>query len=96
MTMSAEKLTLSKAEMRLIAKLLEMAGDNFSNHGCNDMPQEIWDETQFPPEARASLIHEMQTWNGDEEELHPTKLIHIRDDMAMHFYAAKLEKMGQP
>jgi hypothetical protein len=28
---------LNKAELELISKLLEMASDEFSNHGCNDI-----------------------------------------------------------
>jgi len=76
-------------QVRLMAKLLEMAADEFSNHGCNDVEQSIYEECGFSDADKATLIHEMQQWNGDTKDPHPTKLMHIQDWMLMRFFAAK-------
>lgn len=52
-------------EKQLIAELLEMASDKFSNHGCNDFVL-----TDFvTPEIARELAIAMEEANGDEEHL---------------------------
>lgn len=76
-------------EKALIAKLLDMAADTYSNHGCNDLDTEEF-FGEFTPADRAKLLHEMQEFNGDKEDPSPTKLIHIGDYALMRFYAHKI------
>jgi hypothetical protein len=52
-------MNLTPAEMRLIGRLLDMAADEFSNHGCNDM---LW-PADFPAEERAELVRRMERDN---------------------------------
>jgi len=80
------------AELRLVSKLLHMASDVFSNHGCNDLYHEFWDEVGMSPEERAKLLKEMQEWNGDKESPWPETIEHIQDSALMHFYADKLRR----
>lgn len=52
---------LSKAELKLIAVLLEKASDEFSNHGCNDYKIPATDEHK-------QIMLDMFQANGDFEE----------------------------
>jgi hypothetical protein len=82
--------SLTKKEMLLIAHLLEIASDKFSNHGCNDMDEEIMN--QFTSDEKDELSKQYHDWNGDPEEFTPG-LFWLGDDSLMSLFAAKLKKM---
>lgn len=46
---------LDAHDLRIIADLLETAGDKFGNHGCNDW---LWPDT-MPMDARKALVEAM-------------------------------------
>lgn len=52
---------LTPAEQRLVGKLLDMAADEFGNHGSNDLE---WGE--FPVEEREALIRKMEHDNNPD------------------------------
>lgn len=49
-------------ELRLVAALLEMASNEFSNHGCNDFRWPAW----FPESERATLVRDMAVDNRSD------------------------------
>lgn len=53
-------------ELRLIAHLLEMAGEHFGNHGCNDF--DLDNEVISDPAEIAEFVDAAQRWNGDPQE----------------------------
>jgi hypothetical protein len=54
---------MNQKEKNLIANLLEMASNEFSNHGCNDYRLKGWTK-----EECRELDRKMHEWNGDPEE----------------------------
>ena len=82
--------SLQSSEWRLISKLLQMAHEVFSNHGCNDLYHEFWDEVGMSEAELQSLLKAMQEWNGDKKDPWPQSVDHIQDSSLMHFYADKL------
>lgn len=53
---------MTPSELRLASTLLEMASEEFSNHGCNDFAWPDW----FPVEERASLVFAMEIANSGD------------------------------
>ena len=79
---------ISKKELALAAKMLELASDQFSNHGCNDVDENVYDGWTL--EERQQFVKEFHEWNGDLEEYEET-FLHLGDSTIMSFLAAKLE-----
>ena len=76
---------LTDAEANIASKLLDMASDEFSNHGCNDLEKEI--EVLITPE----LLEEMRVWNN-KNETWPEHAGQIGDSTLMRFMAYKLAR----
>ena len=61
----------NKAIYLLAAKMLDMASDEFSNHGCNDLPKKI--VKMIPQEvvddARKFLCDDEDEWLEDASDL---------------------------
>lgn len=83
-------------EMRLAADLLELAGDQFANHGCNDF---LIDKDILPGDERwateevIELDRQMHEDNGDPEEHNPKWIGQNKcfaDWWLMKFFATKL------
>lgn len=87
-------MSLSRYELLLIAQCLELAGESFSNHGCNDIEAKFWAEAEVNGSDMHTLLREMQEWNGDSEHPHPAQVGSIGDWMLMGFFAAKLRKLA--
>jgi hypothetical protein len=79
---------ISKKELALAAKMLELASDQFSNHGCNDVDENVY--AGWTLEERQQFVKEFHEWNGDPEEYEET-FLHLGDSTIMSFLAAKLE-----
>lgn len=79
---------ISKKELALAAKMLELASDQFSNHGCNDVDENVYDGWTL--EEIQQFVKEFHEWNGDPEEYEET-FLHLGDSTIMSFLAAKLE-----
>lgn len=56
---------LTKTEQALAATLLDLAADQFGNHGCNDFRL---DKAIPDPDERRQFVRAMHEWNGDLEE----------------------------
>lgn len=55
---------LSNAEKKLLIKMLEMASDEFANHGCNDF--ELIDDGGLTEEEAKEIITRIDEDNGDD------------------------------
>jgi hypothetical protein len=73
---------------RLAAALLGMASDQFSNHGCNDMPHELLD--QFNEFERLALERMFNHYNNSTGE--PIPFESIGDSEWMGFLADYLRR----
>jgi len=80
--------TLRTAVAKLAADLLDLASDEFSNHGCNDYKLDRL-LTKAEQEAFVAFAHR---WNGDPEETQDSidHLPYFQDDFAMAVCAAFL------
>lgn len=58
-------IVITDTEAKLLIELLEMASNEFGNHGCND-----FELAKFVPdlEERRQLIKAFHDYNGDPEE----------------------------
>lgn len=79
---------MTKKEKKLIADLLRMASDSFSNNGCNDLPENIWDG--WTDEERKKLISVYYKANNEPEEAAEGH-IDIEDYVLMDFMANKID-----
>lgn len=72
-------------EKKLVAALLEMASDRFSNHGCNDLPKEL--RELFSKEEWVALDRAHHERNGDPQEHNPENPDIMRHDWLLmsHF-----------
>lgn len=79
---------LTKKERKLAADLLHLAAEVFSNHGCNDLPDDIyqgWNKKDH--EALLKAFHKWNNTKNTEEEDYEE----INEDWcAMHAIAEKL------
>ena len=73
---------LTANDLKNIAKLLELAKDTFSNHGCNDFNIENTPENQ-------QIVKELYSDSADFEFV--TETICVMDWMLMDYYAEKLK-----
>ena len=79
---------MNTKEKQLAAKMLEMASDEFSNHGCNDIEDSVYEGWTL--EERQQFVKEFHEWNGDPENFDKDWL-HLGDSTIMSFLAYKLE-----
>ena len=84
---------MTPGERKIAAKLLRMAADEFSSHGCND-----FDLTEVIPDQaeRDALVRAYHGWNGDPEEYYEagSRDYRLMDWMLMDFMAALMEEEG--
>jgi len=78
---------MTENEKKLAAELLDMASDEFSNHGCNDMDESVYEGWTL--EERRKFVKEFWAWNGSPEEYDKNRL-HIGDSSLMAFMSHKL------
>jgi len=86
---------LSKQEARLASLLLDLASDEFSNHGCNDF--------ELPnTQEMVDLLNQIEAWNvgpGQKpEEVHvfdpSDKKLYTTDWLLMRYFSARLLGIG--
>ena len=77
--------------INLISKLLGIAGDKFSNHGCNDLGEDFW--KGISTEEKLSLYKEYHEWNGDPEEYNPECIGYLGDSALMHYFSESMGKI---
>jgi hypothetical protein len=59
-------MTLKPHELKLAAKLLELAADQFASHGCNDF--DLVQEAGLTPEQAYEINKAYVNWNGDADQ----------------------------
>lgn len=74
----------NKKIFKLISKLLEIAGDHFSNHGCMELPDDFFED--WDQEEIKGLYKMWHEWNGDPEEFDENQSGYLGDWMLMEFF----------
>jgi len=77
---------MNKNEKLLASLMLNIASNEFSNHGCNDVENSVY--KNWTPEEKNKFVKEFHEWNGDPEETDDYFL--NNDNMLMSFLAYKL------
>ena len=90
---------LKPYEVRLIVHLLELASDEFSNHGCNDLS--LTDSaTDLTDDERREFALNMAIENGDQDEIYETRNgdtpNYATDWCAMSYFARKFAGLDLP
>lgn len=81
---------MDKAHAKLTAKMLKMAADEFSNHGCNDFTLEN------TPENRELYEKMMKECCGETVTVRPNhEIIYAQDWMIMSYLAKILEREAE-
>lgn len=78
---------MTQKEKELTAKMLELASNEFSNHGCNDVEDSVYEGWTL--EERRQFVKEFHEWNGDPEEYNEN-FLHLGDSTLMSFLGYKL------
>lgn len=88
---------LTKPECKILSVLLDLAADNFSNHGCNDLSDDITDA--LTKEEKLTLLKEYATWDYDPDRFdgEPTasNFDRLPDWILMRFFSEKLNRISQ-
>ena len=71
-------------EKELLAKLVDIASDEFVNHGCNDVEDSFFDGWTI--EERQNLFQEYYEWDGGPEGYN-NHFFHLEDYAIMRFLA---------
>ena len=77
---------MNKDILILASKMLDLASDEFSNHGCNDLDRDVINSVDNEQE----ICKQIEEWNGDPG--FPTKLDQVPDWMLMRFLCDKIKK----
>ena len=75
----------------LASKMLSMSSDEFSNHGCNDLDEEIITLLKSTVNEE-ELCSKIRKWNGDDEW--PQSFEQIGDSSLMHFLADEMKTLS--
>lgn len=79
---------MKKYEQLLAGRLMAMAADSFSNHGCNDIEDSLFEGIDVA--QRDELEVEINAWNCPSGEDY-IPLAHFGDSGLMGYFAHKLE-----
>jgi hypothetical protein len=81
---------LTSDEAKLVAALLRLASEQFSNHGCND-----FDLRQYGLEHMAHELNELE-WAGTDPDFRPVgDSPVVMDWLMMQIFADKLDPKGE-
>ena len=83
---------MTEKEKNIVSRLLKMAGDEFSNNGCNDVPAGFWKD--WSPEEKLKLAMEVHEWNSggfDERDGNPEAILEY-DWILCSYFASKIKK----
>lgn len=82
---------------KMASLLLDMAAEEFSNHGCNDLGSDFIKAIGLTDEEKLQVVIEFYEWNGDLEEAKKYGWVtakhfdHLGDSSLMRFVARKLK-----
>ena len=71
--------------MNFVSKLLEIASNQFCNHGCNDLSNDFWEGVS--KEEKKLLYKGYHTWNGDLEDYNPEQTDYLGDAALMAYFS---------
>ena len=77
-----------KLMMLLASRMLDMAQDEFSNHGCNDLPREICEL------ITEDMLEDMRQLNSKGKDPWPEKSHNVGDSSLMWYLSEKLKQMS--
>jgi hypothetical protein len=81
---------MTEKELRAAGELLDLAADEFANHGCNDLDSSFW--KGWTEEEKREFYKSYHEWNGDPEEFREdAPLNYLGDSAIMAFLSAKLK-----
>ena len=80
---------IDKQILLLASRMLELASNEFANHGCNDLDNETLELVSNETE----LCKQIEEWNGDEG--YPEKIYNVSDWMLMDFLKDKLKESAE-
>lgn len=78
---------LTTKEAKLVAALLDMAGDTFANHGCNDF--RMSEHTDMTQEELVALDLDISTRIGDPQDHEPESVGEYQEDWCLMLYLAR-------
>ena len=84
---------MTDKELLLAAKLLDLAQEEFSNHGCNDLPKDFLEDWAL--EEKKQLMKDYLELNGDPEN-YDDNFLYFMDDSLMWLMAEKIRDMVNP
>jgi hypothetical protein len=84
-------MNITDKEILLISKLLELAGDEFSNHTCNDVPDDWFKD--WTKEEKMKLDKEVISELCGEDEYTTGEDPYFRDDMLFQYFSEKLKNI---
>jgi hypothetical protein len=82
---------MDKQLLLLAAKMLDLASETFSNHGCNDLDDEVLNIIT----DEETLCKDIREWNGDPVEDWPENKHMIGDSTLMSYLADKFQKLAE-
>ena len=74
---------------KVISRLLKIAYESFSNHGCNDLPDDFWDGIDEKTKAQILNLLNESYYDGDFQA---ANLDNERDDVLMLVLSEWLEE----
>lgn len=84
---------VEKGVVALAALMLKLAVEEFSSHGCNDMPKEIQD--LIPDDQWQAMSKEYHEMNGDPENYDPEHpVVKKYDWICMAYLSKKLKNFA--
>lgn len=83
-------MSLSVKEKELVSYFLQQAADEFTNHGCNDLPDKV--RKILTKQEWAKLIDDYHVWNNSPEDERDGKFQpHMMVDwLWMQYFADKI------
>ena len=79
---------MTTKEKELAAKMLELASEEFANHGCNDVEESVYEGWTL--DERKQFVKDFWEWNGSPQD-YDEKCLHLQDHAIMSFLAFKLK-----
>lgn len=87
--MSYTTITITVSEAKVMAELLAIAGDEFTNHICNDFSLSALGLTK---EEMTQLDKNIEAWNSTPEEHNPDADHSLKDDWILMHYLSDMLK----
>lgn len=81
---------MTKQEILLASAMLNLAQEEFSNKGCNDLAEDV----KALVTNEKEICESFRKWWGDKESSRPEEISSIGDDKLMHYLSDKLREFA--